>query len=210
MANGQVSEPIAIPGGYSIVALIDKRQVLTSDPRDALLALKQVAISFPKGTSQAQAAPIVENFAKTMQEVKGCGQADDVGRQLGAEVVDNDQIRVRDLPPQPEQPGRQRGRSGEHAHHQTAKDDENQRHAFPSQRLGQPQRDRSGVLQREPQHQREEREAKQPAEQLHGIVTRRSRGILRGRPRAPRRHPRGRKKRPRAAGPREVQAPADG
>lgn len=34
---GQIAGPIAIPGGYSILYLIDKRKVLTADPRDAVL-----------------------------------------------------------------------------------------------------------------------------------------------------------------------------
>jgi peptidyl-prolyl cis-trans isomerase SurA len=48
---GQIAGPIAIPGGYSILYLVDKRKVLTADPRDAMLSLKQISISFSKGTS---------------------------------------------------------------------------------------------------------------------------------------------------------------
>lgn len=99
MERGQISVPVAVPGGYSIIAVVDKRQVLTADPRDALMALKQVSISFPKGTSQSQAAPKVEQFAETMQGIRGCGTVEKVAAGIGAEVVDNDQIRVRDLPP---------------------------------------------------------------------------------------------------------------
>ncbi|XHR99828.1 chaperone SurA [Sphingomonas sp. DBB INV C78] len=98
MERGQVSDPIAIPGGYSIIALVDKRQVLTADPRDAQLALKQVSISFPAGTTQSQAAPKVEEFANTMKGITGCGSVDKVAQSIGAEVVDNDQVKVRDLP----------------------------------------------------------------------------------------------------------------
>lgn len=98
MERGQVSVPIAVPGGYSIIAVVDKRQVLTADPRDAVLALKQVSIAFPKGMSQSQAAPKVEEFAETMHGIRGCGTVEKVAAGIGAEVVDNDQIRVRDLP----------------------------------------------------------------------------------------------------------------
>ncbi|MGH6781488.1 MAG: peptidylprolyl isomerase, partial [Sphingomonadaceae bacterium] len=98
MERGQISEPVAVPGGYSIIALVDKRQVLTADPRDALLSLKQVAIAFPKGMTQAQAAPKVEEFARTMKSITGCGTVDKIAQGIGAEVVDNDQIRIRDLP----------------------------------------------------------------------------------------------------------------
>jgi peptidyl-prolyl cis-trans isomerase SurA len=103
LTTGQLSGPIAVPGGYSIIVLIDKRQVLTADPRDAVLALKQIAITFPKGMTQAQAAPKVEAFANAMRTIGGCGRAEDAARTLGGEVVDNDQVRIRDLPPQLQQ-----------------------------------------------------------------------------------------------------------
>jgi peptidyl-prolyl cis-trans isomerase SurA len=41
---GQVSNPIAIPGGFSIIAIQDTRKVLVADARDAVLSLKQVSI----------------------------------------------------------------------------------------------------------------------------------------------------------------------
>ena len=99
MDTGQISAPIAVPGGYSIIAVSDKRQVLTADPRDALLSLKQISIAFPKGSTQTTAAPKVEQFALAMRSIQGCGKANEAAATVGADVVDNDQIRVRDLPP---------------------------------------------------------------------------------------------------------------
>ena len=49
---GRVSDPIAIPGGFSIIAVQDTRQVLTADPRDAVLSLKQISVNFPKGPTR--------------------------------------------------------------------------------------------------------------------------------------------------------------
>ncbi|MDB5663324.1 MAG: PpiC-type peptidyl-prolyl cis-trans isomerase [Sphingomonas bacterium] len=98
LATGQISDPIAIPGGYSVIALVDKRQVLTADPRDALLSLKQLSISFPAGMTQAQASPRVAAFGEALKKVTGCGNAETVAATVGAEVVENDQIRIRDLP----------------------------------------------------------------------------------------------------------------
>ncbi len=98
METGRISDPIAIPGGYSIIAMLDKRQVLTADPRDAVLSLKQIAITFPKGQTQAQAGPRVEKFAELAKTVKGCGNVNAAAAGFGAEVVDNDQVRIRDLP----------------------------------------------------------------------------------------------------------------
>ncbi|MDZ7588287.1 MAG: peptidylprolyl isomerase [Parasphingorhabdus sp.] len=97
---GQVAGPIAVPGGYSIIYLIDSRQILTADPRDALLSLKQLAITFPPGTTEAQASARAGEFATATQAIRGCGAANEVAAKLGATVVDNDQVRVRDLPSQ--------------------------------------------------------------------------------------------------------------
>lgn len=99
MTPGQISPPIAVAGGYSLIALVDKRQVMTADPRDAVLALKQVAIKFAPGDTEAKAAPKVEAFAKEMKLVSGCGSVAAVATRIGAEVVDSDQVRIRDLPP---------------------------------------------------------------------------------------------------------------
>ncbi len=96
---GQISDPIAVPGGFSIVAVQDTRQVLTADPRDAVLSLKQLSISFPNGMTRAQAEPLVQRFAQTASTMGGCGRAEEAAGKLGAEVVSSDQIRVRDLPP---------------------------------------------------------------------------------------------------------------
>ena len=47
---------------------------------------------------EASAAPKVESFAKQMAAVSGCGTVNDIASKMGAEVVDSDQIKVRDLP----------------------------------------------------------------------------------------------------------------
>jgi len=100
LSPGQISTPIEVPGGYSIIALLDKRQVLGADARDAILSLKQLTIKFPKGMTQDQATPKVEAFANALQHIQGCGKAAELAAEVGADVVDNDQMRVRDLPPQ--------------------------------------------------------------------------------------------------------------
>ena len=98
MQPGQLVGPVPIPGGLSILYLIDKRQVLTADPRDAVLSLKQISISFEPGTTQAQATSRVENFARGVSQIRGCGDAENAAAALGASIVTNDQIRVRSLP----------------------------------------------------------------------------------------------------------------
>ena len=97
MNNNEV-KAVASPGGISILLLINKRQVATSDPRDSVLSLKQIAITFPKGTSEAQVTPLVKRFSEETQQISGCGVADEMARKLGADVVNRDGIKIRELP----------------------------------------------------------------------------------------------------------------
>jgi peptidyl-prolyl cis-trans isomerase SurA len=99
MRPGQVSAPIKVPGGYSIIAVQDVRKILTADPRSALLTLKQVSVTFPKGTTRAQAEPVVGKFAEAAQNIGGCGGADKMAADFHGEVVESDQVKMRDLPP---------------------------------------------------------------------------------------------------------------
>jgi len=98
MGPGMVSDPIAIPGGVSILAVQDTRKILTADPRDAILSLKQISISFPKGTTREQAEPMVARFAEAAKTVGGCGGADKIATDFHGEIVQQDQVKMRDLP----------------------------------------------------------------------------------------------------------------
>ncbi|WP_448657804.1 peptidylprolyl isomerase [Sphingomonas sp. CJ99] len=100
MQPGQVAGPIPIPGGFSILYLVDKRQVLVADPKDARLSLRQMTLRFPTGLSEAQGNAKVAEFAEATRALKGCGNANEVAKSLGAEIVDNDAVVIRSLPPQ--------------------------------------------------------------------------------------------------------------
>lgn len=99
MPAGAISNPIQVPGGYSIIAVQDTRKILTPDPRDAVLSLKQISIAFPKGTSRATAEPIVSRFAEAAKSIGGCGGADKLAADFHGEIVSQDQVKMRDLPP---------------------------------------------------------------------------------------------------------------
>jgi peptidyl-prolyl cis-trans isomerase SurA len=99
MPAGAISDPIPVPGGFSIIAVQDTRKILTADPRDAVLNLKQVSINFPKGTARAAAEPIVARFADAARNIGGCGGADKIAADFHGEVVTSDQVKMRDLPP---------------------------------------------------------------------------------------------------------------
>ena len=98
MQPGQVVGPLQIPGGYSILLLIDKRQVGIADPRDAMLSLKQISLPLPPGISEADARARAAQFAEAVNGMNGCGDADDKAAAIGASTVDNDQINARALP----------------------------------------------------------------------------------------------------------------
>ena len=100
MQVGQIAGPIDTPGGFSILYLADKRQLGSADPRDSILSLKQLTVKFPAGIAPQDAAARAASFGKSIQALQGCGTVEKVAGQLGAEVVDNDSVRVRDLPVQ--------------------------------------------------------------------------------------------------------------
>jgi peptidyl-prolyl cis-trans isomerase SurA len=64
-----------------------------------VLSLKQLTLSFPKGTTQTTAGPRVAAFAEAVQKMAGCGAAKDVAAKFDADVVENDDVKLRDLPP---------------------------------------------------------------------------------------------------------------
>jgi peptidyl-prolyl cis-trans isomerase SurA len=99
MDAGSISNPIQVGGGYSIIAIQDTRKILTADPRDAVLNLKQVSINFPKGTSKNNAEPIVARFAEAARNIGGCGGAEKIASEFHGEVVTSDGVKMRDLPP---------------------------------------------------------------------------------------------------------------
>jgi peptidyl-prolyl cis-trans isomerase SurA len=99
MMPGQIAGPIEVPGGFSIIYLAEKRQVLTADPLDAKLNLKQMTISFPAGTTEAQATQRAADFSKATSAMQGCGDADRVAASIGADVVTNDTMTIKQLPP---------------------------------------------------------------------------------------------------------------
>ncbi|WP_232367273.1 peptidylprolyl isomerase [Altererythrobacter lutimaris] len=100
MQPGQLVGPVPIPGGFSILYLIDKRQVMMADPRDAIASLKQISITFPANVTEEIAARRVDEFVTGVQSMRGCGDADEAAAAMDADVVTNDQIPIRQLPDQ--------------------------------------------------------------------------------------------------------------
>ena len=100
MIPGQLQGPIEIPGGFSILYLINKRQVLMADPNEALLSLKQISISFAPDVTQEQAEARVTQFSAYIESLRGCGDVEAGAAAIGADVVTNEQIKAATLPEQ--------------------------------------------------------------------------------------------------------------
>jgi len=100
MQPGQLNGPIEIPGGFSIIYLINKRQVLMADPAEAVLNLKQISIAFAPGVTQEQAEAKIDEFGQYLSSLRGCADVEAGAAKIGAEVIANDQIKAANLPPQ--------------------------------------------------------------------------------------------------------------
>ncbi len=99
LARGAVSDPVLVPGGVAIIALIDKRQVMAADPMNAILSLKQLTIPLPADITEADARKLAAGVQEKTRAMGGCGKAEVVAKEIGATVVSNDQLRLRDMPP---------------------------------------------------------------------------------------------------------------
>lgn len=97
LPEGQITNPIQIPGSTVILALVDKRQVLMSNEDDAILSLKQTTV--PLGAvGQAAAEDVVRKLQNATVSMGGCGGAEAMAADFGGEVVVNDRVRLGDLP----------------------------------------------------------------------------------------------------------------
>jgi peptidyl-prolyl cis-trans isomerase SurA len=99
MQAGQLVGPFEIPGGFEIMYLREKRAILMANPRDAVLSLKQIGITFEPGVTEAAAMGRIDEFTRTVEAMRGCGDADALAAGIGAAVVANDMV-TRQLPEQ--------------------------------------------------------------------------------------------------------------
>ncbi|MFQ3665195.1 MAG: peptidylprolyl isomerase [Sphingomonadaceae bacterium] len=98
MPRGTVSDPVGLPGGVGIYALIEKRQVLGGNPTDAILSMKQITIPLAENVTEAQARKLADQVQDRTRSMGGCGRAEAVASELGGTVVSNDSIRLSELP----------------------------------------------------------------------------------------------------------------
>jgi peptidyl-prolyl cis-trans isomerase SurA len=95
---GNVSEPIRTPGGYTILTVADRRRILTADPEDAQVNIRQLHLTTAKTTDQEA----VEKFKSVAVAAKAnsatCEQIADLATEAGADgPQDIGFIRIRNL-----------------------------------------------------------------------------------------------------------------
>jgi len=95
---GQISEPIRVPGGFSIIAVSDKRKILGPDPLDSTLTVKQVIVPFKQGASENTIRSLVERMATESARGGGCGRADALAQSLGGRVEEPEPQKLREFP----------------------------------------------------------------------------------------------------------------
>lgn len=96
---GQIAT-VPVPGGLSIMLLIDKKQILTTDPRDSILNLKQISLAIADDADREQTTQLVNRFTNSIKQINGCGQVEDVASTISAAVGSDPQLPARQLPPQ--------------------------------------------------------------------------------------------------------------
>ena len=101
MEVGQLQGPIPCCGGYSILYMRDKRQVMVADPRDGMVSLAQITINMPAGLSMNDMNRFAADFGQQTQGFTGgCTNVEAEARKIGAEAVLVDQVSIRQLPSQ--------------------------------------------------------------------------------------------------------------
>ncbi len=96
---GEVSDPFAVPGGVEIWKLEEKRAAMSGDPGEAVLSLKQLGIAFPENMSDTDAQKLVKSFQEKTQAMGGCARAEQVAKELGADIASNESMKLKALPP---------------------------------------------------------------------------------------------------------------
>ncbi|NVJ99262.1 MAG: peptidylprolyl isomerase [Alphaproteobacteria bacterium] len=95
---GEVSEPIRTPGGYVVLAVRDRRRILTADPLDAQISLRQLLLSNEKAADAEVAAKFELAVQDLHSKETSCGQVEQYAEVSGADQpTEIGVLRLRDL-----------------------------------------------------------------------------------------------------------------
>lgn len=96
-----VSDPLRTPGGYRLLALTDRRRILSLDPLDTLLDIHHVMFTFTPETTQEMADGWIAKAAVESPKVKSCDDIETLGKAMGVETFGRlSEIPLRALTPE--------------------------------------------------------------------------------------------------------------
>lgn len=100
MRVGAVTEPLRIAGGYQILNLRDRRRILSADPLDQQVVLKQIFWANEDKSEAPNNAALVADIRRKLPAQTSCDAVGDLATSLGAtDSGDVGVLRLRDLPP---------------------------------------------------------------------------------------------------------------
>lgn len=113
----EVSDPIKTSGGYYIIALTDRRRILSTEPMDELLNLTQITFRFTRDTTQEQVETWGQAAEERLESYSSCDNIPSLVEDLGGNTVlqDHGEIALKQLNPElrkilmPLQPGQHTG-----------------------------------------------------------------------------------------------------
>ncbi len=98
---GDVSDPIRTAGGYVILAQRDRRRILTADPLDTQISLRQVHLTAEKMQDEAAVAKFRNAVGSLHNQETSCGQVPQYAEDAGADGRNEiGNLRLRDLQPE--------------------------------------------------------------------------------------------------------------
>jgi len=98
---GDVSEPIRTAGGYVILAQRDRRRILTADPLDTQITLRQVHLTAEQMQDDAAVAKYRAAVGNLQNQETSCGEVPQYAEAAGAEGRNEiGNLRLRDLQPE--------------------------------------------------------------------------------------------------------------
>lgn len=100
MPVGAVTDPIRIPGGFTIIFLRNKRTIGASGGENATYTLAQIAWPAPPQMSAADRSALIRRADGMRSQLSGCSNVEEVAKANGApEAGPLGEVRAVDLPP---------------------------------------------------------------------------------------------------------------
>ncbi len=95
---GSLVGPVRAAGGIFLMVVAEKRKVLSADPLEATITVKQIAVPLPKDKPRAELEKIVQDLTAKSKVMTGCGRAADLAASLGGKASDLPPTKIRAMP----------------------------------------------------------------------------------------------------------------